>query len=131
VTCAICLHRERSVAERLRGTDREYCFDLDGRSLDEVKNYSVDSRVCGNWTRFINHSCEPNLQTNQVTWDTPRDPSVNIPYLMFVSKQDIPPRTEFTIDYHPEYADGYKRKKKGVMKCFCGAVRCRGWVSHE
>ncbi|KAI3619605.1 histone-lysine n-methyltransferase [Moniliophthora roreri] len=49
----------RHVAEKMRGAEKAYCFDLDGtedgteETVDEDRSYTVDSRLCGNWTRFL------------------------------------------------------------------------------
>ncbi|RDB30047.1 Histone-lysine N-methyltransferase, H3 lysine-9 specific, partial [Hypsizygus marmoreus] len=127
----------RDAAEAQPDDERSYCFDLDGRedpehpTPDEV--YSVDSRVYGNWTRFINHSCSPNLRIYLVVYDT--IPEMNMPYLAFVATEDITARTEFTFDYDPAAASKTKGKGKGKVAipegakpCMCGAPACRGWV---
>ncbi|KAJ7171176.1 hypothetical protein C8R46DRAFT_864234, partial [Mycena filopes] len=57
--------------------------------------------LIGNWTRFINHSCAPNLEVMPVVWDsTPED---NIPYLIFVARQNIEADVELTFDYSPDH----------------------------
>ncbi|KAF8066959.1 hypothetical protein FPV67DRAFT_1417027, partial [Lyophyllum atratum] len=131
----------RDVAEALPDDEKSYCFDLDGREHSDAEApedlYSVDSRTCGNWTRFINHSCTPNLCIYLVVYDT--IPEMNTPYIAFVAKVDIPAGTEFTVDYDPGAAEAPKAKGKGKGKgrpvipegaepCRCGSVECRGWV---
>ncbi|PCH33200.1 SET domain-containing protein [Wolfiporia cocos MD-104 SS10] len=128
----------REDAAKRTGDAKSYIFDLDmhemeGEEADQPK-YSVDASSCGNWTRFVNHSCEPNVKVYPVVWDTV--PEQCQPYLAFVTTQDIPERTELTIDYEPQ-ASAVDRRDKGKGKsrippgarpCVCGAGGCRGWV---
>ncbi|KAF8233816.1 SET domain-containing protein [Tricholoma matsutake] len=131
----------RRVALALSADDGSYCFDLDGREGPDMQTpddaYSVDSRMCGNWTRFVNHSCDPNLRVYLVVFDT--IPERNAPYLAFVALKDIQAGTEFTFDYSPGDAGTTTKvqgKGKGKIKipsgakpCMCGASHgCRGWV---
>ncbi|KAJ7035155.1 SET domain-containing protein [Mycena alexandri] len=120
-----------------RGKPKKYCFDLDYNDHDERKNlYTVDSRRYGNWTRFINHSCAPNLRVQPVVYDTL--PQQNIAFLAFIATDDIPARKELTFDYDPEAQREYlaalyeKRTpppmQKGATVCGCDAEHCRGWV---
>ncbi|OSD05788.1 SET domain-containing protein [Trametes coccinea BRFM310] len=132
----------RADADRLADGRRSYIFDLDvheGEDEDDEEHltdkYSVDGYAYGNWTRFVNHSCEPNMRVVPVVWDT--IPELNQPYLAFVATADIPARTELTIDYDPkagEEARAAKQKARrqspppGARECMCGAESCRGWV---
>ncbi|OCH92672.1 SET domain-containing protein [Obba rivulosa] len=123
----------------LRVDHRSYIFDLDMHEgpeseIDESQRFSVDSYAVGNWSRFLNHSCEPNLQVYPVVWDT--IPEANQPYLAFVATQTIHARTELTIDYDPNATLRRKKGKSraaarippGATACKCGANVCRGWV---
>ncbi|KAM5534350.1 hypothetical protein V8D89_011943 [Ganoderma adspersum] len=134
----------RAVAEERQESGHErksYIFDLDVREGgddasddDSTGTYSVDGYAHGNWTRFVNHSCEPNMQVVPVVWDT--IPELKQPYLAFVAAQDIPSRTELTIDYDPQGAlddpedkgKGVQTRPEGARKCTCGTASCRGWV---
>ncbi|KAK2462818.1 hypothetical protein APHAL10511_005209 [Amanita phalloides] len=134
----------RSDAEGLEKAEREYCFDLDGQEnpYEEddsycLQAYTVDARMCGNWTRFINHSCSPNLQVYQVVQNT--IPEMNTPFIAFCAMENIPAKGELTVDYDPCASDDEKprKKKKGKGKesvpagsiwCKCGEDRCRQWV---
>ncbi|KAI1786294.1 SET domain-containing protein [Ganoderma leucocontextum] len=137
-------YRPRAVAEKRQESGHErksYIFDLDvreggddGIDDDPTGTYSVDGYAHGNWTRFVNHSCEPNMQVVPVVWDT--IPELKQPYLAFVAAQDIPARTELTIDYDPQGAlepqdDKGKlvqARPEGARECTCGTDSCRGWV---
>ncbi|KAK7052543.1 hypothetical protein R3P38DRAFT_3255694 [Favolaschia claudopus] len=147
----------RAEAALLKGPRKEYCFDLDyanEEGVGEEELYSVDGWECGNWTRFINHSCMPNLLVQPVVYDTL--PHQRIAFLAFIAKTDIPAHTEFTFDYDPgaqyeyvkwylkekekrEKGKGKKRDMKGkdlkkprpegaARDCVCGTEMCRGWV---
>ncbi|KAJ6551855.1 hypothetical protein B0H19DRAFT_1159235 [Mycena capillaripes] len=131
----------RRDAEALTGEAKQYCFDLDYSEEDDApsdERYSVDSMDYGNWTRFINHSCAPNLRVQPVVHDTL--PQQYIAFLAFIAIQRIPAGTELTFDYDPEaqYAFetarrmGAKRTSRppGANDCECGAGvdKCRGWV---
>ena len=54
--------------------DKEHCsylFDLEpmGDANKEVETkYVIDAMYYGNITRFFNHSCDPNMQKNKVTF---------------------------------------------------------------
>ncbi|RPD58446.1 SET domain-containing protein [Lentinus tigrinus ALCF2SS1-6] len=128
----------REEADTYQGERKSYIFDLDvhegADDDDETDKYSVDGHAHGNWTRFVNHSCEPNLRVYPVVWDT--IPELNQPYLAFVAMKNIPPRTELTIDYDPKAAEEARRSKgkhrqrtpEGARHCMCGSANCRGWV---
>ncbi|KAG2004375.1 histone-lysine N-methyltransferase [Coprinopsis cinerea AmutBmut pab1-1] len=135
----LLITRERANEEELVN----YCFDLDGHELfdetsdDEGAGYTVDSWKDGNWTRFINHSCSPNLQTFLVTYDT--IPETGMYYVAFVANQDIPAGTEFTFDYNPLRASQQpsspqsspytgSQPRTNIVKCRCGSPQCRGTI---
>ena len=66
----------------------------------------------------------------------PFDLQLKQPFLAFVATEDIPPRTELTIDYDPNgarEAQQHKGKRaqarpKGARECMCNKDSCRGWV---
>ncbi|KAJ7143773.1 hypothetical protein C8R44DRAFT_758863 [Mycena epipterygia] len=133
----------REEADKLSGSRASYCFDLDiNEEPDEdppENSYSVDAYGCGNWTRFINHSCSPNLQIISVVYDTM--PGDNMPYLALVATENIPAYTELTFDYNPAHQTEWelkryrektrskKNKSKKQTRCLCGTSKCRGWLS--
>ncbi|KAH9850655.1 hypothetical protein C2E23DRAFT_834846 [Lenzites betulinus] len=130
----------REEADRRYGERKSYIFDLDVRESvededeDITERFSVDGYAYGNWTRFVNHSCEPNMRVYPVVWDT--IPELNQPYLAFVATEDIPARTEMSIDYDPKAGEEARRTKQkgrqavpeGARECRCGTESCRGWV---
>lgn len=81
--------------------------------------YVMDSRICGNIGRFLNHSCEPNLFVQNVFVDTH---DLRFPWIAYFAHKYIPAGTELTWDYN--YPIG---SVENVVKyCFCGSSRCRG-----
>ncbi|KAK7450604.1 hypothetical protein VKT23_012914 [Stygiomarasmius scandens] len=120
----------RSIAEGLEGEKATYVFDLDTdedlESDSSGDKYSVDASSSGNWTRFINHSCSPNLQIYSAAWETRVD--MGMQNLVFVAKQNIKAGIEFTFDYDPEQADDAGDPPEGAIPCLCRTEKCRGWV---
>ncbi|KAK0200089.1 hypothetical protein DFS33DRAFT_1388385 [Desarmillaria ectypa] len=116
----------RTVANK--SSDQSFIFALDftedGNEPEEEGACSVDSTLYGNWTRFLNHSCDPTLQIYQVVYDTIFE--MRTPYVAFVAKKNIHAGTEFTFDYCPPAA---KKKRKGGNRCLCGASNCCEWLA--
>nr|CAD7394935.1 unnamed protein product [Timema cristinae] len=75
--------------------DKTYLFGLSYNSKTNYP-YSVDGSLFGNITRFINHSCDPNIVVYPV-WVDCLDP--NIPRLAFFARRMIRRGEELTIDY--------------------------------
>jgi SET domain-containing protein len=88
-----------------RGTGNiTYLFTLD--------NYwTIDGAVGGSGAEIINHSCEPNLFA-----------SIQRGHILYMSKREIRPGEELTIDYR--FADDV-----GRVRCRCGATNCRGTIN--
>ncbi|KAJ7771998.1 hypothetical protein DFH07DRAFT_734331, partial [Mycena maculata] len=112
---------------------KEYCFDLDyqdGRQDGDMPNegsFSVDALRYGNWTRFINHSCAPNLRVQPVVYNIA--PEQNVAFLAFIAIQFIPARTEFTYDYDPKaqraFVEAEEATGKGKQHSSAGLPRGR------
>ena len=81
-------------------------------------DYIIDATSKGNISRFINHSCDPNAETQK--WTVDGELRVG-----FFSKRKIKPGEEITFDYK------YERYGQNAQKCFCGATNCRGWLGGE
>lgn len=103
-----------------------YQFELS--SLGQ--KYIIDSKNFGNFTRFINHSCKPNLSCALIRTcsQSPADMKVgwvfgskvvNIPHALcsFFASKRIPVGVEMTIDY---------ARTGKLSDCYCGATHCRG-----
>lgn len=131
------------------GEDDEYIFDT-GRNYDSFKwNYEpglleeetsndinedynipyrliISAKNVGNVSRFINHSCSPNVFWQPVLYEHNNQSSLHI---AFFAIRHIPPMTELTYDYgnssssEADNDNGPHRKNK----CLCGSSKCRGY----
>lgn len=72
--------------QKQRGESNFYFYVLD-------KNRIIDGAKCGSTARFINHSCDPNCDSQ--IWLVNGENRVGI-----FAKVDIPPDTELTFDYN-------------------------------
>ncbi|EFO24832.1 hypothetical protein LOAG_03647 [Loa loa] len=87
--------------------------------LMALKNGAViDATAKGNVSRFINHSCDPNCESQK--WTVDRQLRVGF----FVIKP-IALGEEIVFDYQLER---YGRK---AQRCFCGAANCRGRIGDD
>jgi SET domain-containing protein len=76
----------------------------------------IDGSRGGNDARWINHSCEPNCETEET--DDGR--------IFVVSLQPIPRGEELFYDYGLVIDARYTQKLKDEYKCLCGSAHCRG-----
>ncbi|XBI33332.1 hypothetical protein VPH35_056673 [Triticum aestivum] len=72
---------------------------MNGPGEEEENFFAVDALKCGNLARFINHSCTPNLFTQNVLYDHDNKDGVHD-------------------------SEGNIKKKR----CLCGSVECTGWL---
>jgi hypothetical protein len=85
---------------------------------------SIDARRKGNWTRFINHSCDAHTEFALYRVGTTRIMGIK-------AVKSIPAGVELTISYGPTY---YRPGSKN--KCRCGTENCvsnkrEDTVAHE
>jgi uncharacterized protein len=81
-----------------------YLFTLD--------NYwTLDGAVNGSGAELINHCCDPNLFTMILKG-----------HILYMSKREIRPGEELTVDYRFD-------KKVGRVPCHCGSPKCRGTIN--
>jgi histone-lysine N-methyltransferase SUV39H len=98
-----------------------YLFELDFfHNDDEI--YVVDGQKFGSPTRFMNHSCNPNCKLFPVTRTYGDERLYD---LAFFSLHNIPPNTELTFDYNPNWEEG-KKVDPNAVRCLCGEKNCRG-----
>ncbi|XP_051137847.1 histone-lysine N-methyltransferase, H3 lysine-9 specific SUVH5-like [Andrographis paniculata] len=88
------LLRDKEAEQRINND--EYLFDLggDGEAHD---SFSIDALKFGNVSRFINHSCSPNLLVQNVLYD---HNDKKVPHIMFFATKNIPPSQELFYDYN-------------------------------
>ena len=93
--------------------------------------YEVDGEYMSGPTRFINHSCDPNLRIFARVGD---HADKHIHDLAFFAIKDIPEWTELTFDYVDGEVTGLVEdtknydKVKDMTLCLCGSENCRGYL---
>ncbi|XP_028326057.1 histone-lysine N-methyltransferase SETD2 isoform X2 [Gouania willdenowi] len=100
------------VKEYARNKNIHYYF------MSLKNNEIIDATQKGNCSRFMNHSCEPNCETQK--WTVNGQLRVG-----FFTTKTVPAGTELTFDYQ------FQRYGKEAQKCFCGAPSCRGFLGGE
>ncbi len=86
--------------------------------------YDIDGEFYSGPTRFINHSCSPNLRIFAVVKHVADRP---LHGLAFFALEDIDRYTELTFDYLDGVTSGSSEENK-QKKCLCGAKKCRGYI---
>lgn len=86
-------------------------------TIDEKR--VIDGGSKGNAARWINHSCEPNCESEMVE----KKGETRV-YIQAV--RDIKAGEELSYDYGLEIDAPYTKKLKNEFACWCGAPRCRG-----
>uniref|UniRef100_A0AAQ5XYE9 [histone H3]-lysine(36) N-trimethyltransferase n=1 Tax=Amphiprion ocellaris TaxID=80972 RepID=A0AAQ5XYE9_AMPOC len=100
------------VKEYARNKNIHYYF------MSLKNNEIIDATLKGNCSRFMNHSCEPNCETQK--WTVNGQLRVG-----FFTTKAVTAGTELTFDYQ------FQRYGKEAQKCFCGAPSCRGFLGGE
>lgn len=78
----------------------------------------IDATSKGNISRYINHSCDPNAETQK--WTVNGELRIG-----FFSVKTILPGEEITFDYQ------YQRYGRDAQRCYCESSNCRGWIGNE
>lgn len=78
----------------------------------------IDATSRGNISRYINHSCDPNAETQK--WTVNGELRIG-----FFSLKTIMPGEEITFDYQ------YQRYGRDAQRCYCESSNCRGWIGNE
>jgi len=84
--------------------------------LEIDKHTFIDAEYCGNVSRLINHSCEPNCRTEKYTAADGR------PVVGVFAQASIQAGEELTFDY------AYGTESAAPFRCHCGAENCRGFI---
>lgn len=85
----------------------------------------IDAARFGNVSRFINHSCKPNLLLHPVRVNS------SVPRLALFAKQDILPNDELSFDYGGGNDPGCNEREQGKIPCKCGFAQCKGYLPSE
>ncbi|XP_048591964.1 histone-lysine N-methyltransferase, H3 lysine-9 specific SUVH7-like [Brassica napus] len=106
----------------------EDCWDQVPEAYKLRWRMVVSSKAYGNVSRFMNHSCYPNVMWQPVEYEDSRQPCVRI---AFFAMKHIPPLTELRYDYGmscrtEEVGEDGKTIFKGKKICHCGSVKCQG-----
>nr|CDJ83100.1 Methyl-CpG DNA binding and Pre-SET zinc-binding region and SET domain containing protein [Haemonchus contortus] len=86
--------------------------------------FVVDAKKKGNVGRFLNHSCDPNVQVQHVFVDTH---DLRLPWSSFFAIRNIKAGEElcWNYGYSPDALDPDRPRHRQLF-CKCGAVTCRG-----
>ncbi|KAF8811272.1 SET domain-containing protein [Phlegmacium glaucopus] len=121
---------------------RTYLFDIDFHHLKEgnrewVNYFTVDAYHAGNFSRFLNHSCDPNCRLYACYIN---EGNIQKPLLAIFSRKDIEPYQEICFNYQGSYPDNDDDddsdddhdldpdhgKDIVYVPCRCGAKNCTG-----
>ncbi|UJR15595.1 hypothetical protein I4U23_002531 [Adineta vaga] len=80
----------------------------------------IDARYYGNWTRFINHSCNPNLHIVPIRIDQPTPPR-----LAFFTLREIQEHEELSYSYGTIVDDKFSKP------CHCSSSSCIGFMPYQ
>ncbi|GBO13631.1 Histone-lysine N-methyltransferase NSD3, partial [Araneus ventricosus] len=92
------------------GYSNYYFLYLDARRM-------IDAGPMGNYSRFINHSCDPNCEMRK--WSVNGDARIGI-----FAVVDISAGRELTFNYQSD-------KYEFEQKCFCSSENCRGFIGRK
>ncbi|UYV65244.1 WHSC1L1 [Cordylochernes scorpioides] len=100
---------ERRIARMHKENETNFYF------LTIDKDHIIDAGPKGNLSRFLNHSCNPNLETQK--WIVNGETRIGL-----FARYDIPAKTELTFNYNLECKGNEK------AKCMCGADNCSKYI---
>ncbi|KAJ1285879.1 hypothetical protein BS78_03G312200 [Paspalum vaginatum] len=84
----------------------------------------ISAKRMGNISRFMNHSCAPNVFWQPVQFD---HEDHHHPHIMFFALKHIPPMTELTYDYGDIGTGSSGVPSPRAKNCLCGSSNCRGF----
>ncbi|XP_050223389.1 uncharacterized protein LOC126673333 isoform X2 [Mercurialis annua] len=120
-----CWHTMHGIEgrERRQGDVSKHGHYLVNKAQNETE-FCIDGGSYSNVTRFINHSCDPNLFV-QCVLSSCHD--IRFARIVLFAADDIPPLQELAYDYG--YALDSVIGSDGKIKkspCYCGTSECRG-----
>ncbi|KAG8956369.1 hypothetical protein FRC04_004450 [Tulasnella sp. 424] len=94
--------------------------------------YAVDAFHAGNHTRFLNHSCDPNIELYPIYTD---DADLEKPLLCAFTCKNVQRGEELCFSYHSEEGEGDSPQRdfsgeEAIVRgrCLCGAANCKGYM---
>ena len=90
-----------------KGEGSVYIFELN-------KRHDIDGKVPYNDARFINHSCSPNCEAQNIRG-----------HIWVIALKRMRPGVELSLDY------GYALEHFLDHPCHCGASNCAGYIVHK
>ncbi|KAF8965469.1 hypothetical protein BDZ97DRAFT_783615 [Flammula alnicola] len=107
--------------------------------MEWTNKFTVDAYHAGNFTRFLNHSCDPNSRLYACYIN---EGNIQKPLLVIFSRRDIEANEEICFNYQGRYPgedddeegdvadDGAstadEKQDLIYMRCMCGAKNCTG-----
>jgi len=79
----------------------------------------IDGNVGGDFSRYMNHSCEPNCEAELVEGDP-------VTRIFIVALRDIDAGEELVYNYGLSLDERYTPTLKKQFACHCGSANCRG-----
>ena len=119
----VCSHKEIKRRSDKYGSDDTYLYNINGGNLENPN--VIDATYYGNVSRFINHSCKPNLQMQNVLINS----SESTHRIAFFATKNIKQNEILTVDYALELSGDADDEplSKDKFKCLCGKS-CRGYM---
>ncbi|KAM7375591.1 hypothetical protein PAMA_014616 [Pampus argenteus] len=114
-----------AVGNSVKGTKTESPRNLK-RAMKVEDVYFLDASKEGNVSRFINHSCKPNLFIQNVFTDS-HDPG--FPVIAFFTNRVVKAGTELTWNYSSNTQSVSLQKQE--VPCLCGNSDCQGQFTVE
>lgn len=109
--------------ERIPHPEADARYDDDTMDRHHTFLFAVSSRTVidatygGNEARFINHSCDPNCETE-----------IEKGRVYIYAIRDIPAGEELHYDYAYERSGDETEKEEAQYLCLCGTDKCRGSI---
>jgi SET domain-containing protein len=117
----ICEYRGERIgwpeALRRHPHDPEQPFHTFYFSIDD--DHVIDGNVRGDFSRFINHSCEPNCEAEM-------EEIRGVTRVFVHALRDIEAGEELVYNYGLTLDERYTPKLKKEFACHCGSAKCRG-----
>lgn len=92
------------------GRHHTFLFVLDDDTV-------IDARYGGADVRFLNHSCDPNCESE-----------IRDGHIWIKAIKPIQPETELVYDYRFEWQDEFEPEDIRYYACRCGSKKCRGTI---